>query len=272
MKNEYKIFKKDKYEVEFKVFGHGEKKLLLFHGFGQDLYIVEMMSSLYNDYTIISTNLFYHSFDIIDDEFNELEQIVIEEFVSLFESLLNDVFIEEEFFSIMGYSIGGRLASVFVENSGLNIKELFLIAPDGYQFSFFYWFVTYTRIGLKAYNMVMKNIYEFKELARFLKNIKLLPANLYKFFIISIGLKRNRTIAPKVWLVYRSLVINQRLLKSKVNKANIDVKVFLGAYDPVIKLKHVKNRFSRFADEIIVINKGHKILSNSFFEKYFQKR
>ena len=220
MKKEHKIFKKDKYEVEFNVFGHGQKKLLLFHGFGQDLYIAEMMSSLYQDYTIISTNLFYHSFGIVDDESYELEEITINEFVNLFESLLNDLFTGEECFSIMGYSIGGRLASVFVENSGLNIKELFLIAPDGYQFSFFYWFVTYNRLGLKVYNLVMKNIYEFKELARFLKKIKLLPSNLYKFFIISIGLKRNRTIAPKVWVVYRSLIINQRLLKSKVAKRN----------------------------------------------------
>lgn len=271
MKKGYKIFKKDKYEVEFNVFGHGEKKLLLFHGFGQDLQIAQMMSSLYSDYTIISTNLFYHSFDIVNDEFYELGEVTIKEFVSLFESLLNDLSIGEECFSVLGYSIGGRLASVFVENSGLKIKELFLIAPDGYQFSFFYWFVTYTRLGLKSYNMVMNNIYEFKELANFLKKIKLLPSNLYKFFIISIGLKRNRTIAPKVWRVYKLLVVNEGLLKSKVKKENIDVKVFLGAYDPVIRLKQVKKRLSKFANEIVVVNKGHKILSNSFFENYFQK-
>lgn len=271
MENDNKIFKKNKYDLEYKVFGDGGKKMLVFHGFGQDNDIAKLMGELYKDYTILSVNLFYHNSSFDYNDKLELDPISIKYFVDLHESLIRFIFKDVKTISVLGYSIGGRLGSVFVENTLLTIEEFFLIAPDGYQFSFFYWFVTYTRMGLFMYYKTMKHIYGFKTMISFFKNTGIIPYNMYKFLIISIGLKRNRVLAPKIWRVYKELIINKHKLNKKLYDDASKTYVYLGIYDPVIKFKRVKRNLILFNLSVIGLKKGHSILSENFFKKTFKK-
>ena len=271
MENGNKIFKKNKYELEYKVFGTGENKILVFHGFGQSNNIVKLMGGLYNDYTVLSVNLFYHSSKSFYNNDLLLEPISIKEFVDIHESLLAFVFPNEKKYSVLGYSIGGRLASVFVANTNKHIDELFLIAPDGYQVSFFYWLVTYTRLGLFMYYKTMEYAYGFKSIVSFLKKNRIIPLNMYKFLIIGIGSKRNRILAPKVWQVYKMLIIDKSKLKVKLIDDGVMMYVYLGIYDPVIKVNKVKKEMLGLKSLVFELKKGHSILSEAFFEKTFKK-
>ena len=271
MENGNKIFKKNKYELEYKVFGDGDKKMIVFHGFGQSNDIAKLMEVMYKDYTILSVNLFYHNSSFDYNDKLQLDPISVKHFVELHDSLIHFVFGNVGEISVLGYSIGGRLGSVFVENTLLNIEEFFLIAPDGFQFSFFYWFVTYTRIGMFMYYKTMRHIYGFKNVISFFKKIGIIPSNMYKFLIISIGLKRNRVLAPKVWQVYKRLIIDKYKLSSKLHEDASKTYVYLGIYDPVIKFKRVKKNLIDLNASVIGLKKGHSILSENFFQKTFKK-
>ena len=271
MENGNKIFKNDIYDLEYNILGEGENLLLVFHGFGQNCNISNLMTSIYKDYTILSVSLFYHDVNCDYNDIDPMKPISVKRFVGLYESLIYSLFDDVSNVSVFGYSIGGRLASVFSQNTQLKINELFLIAPDGYQFSFFYWFVTYTWVGGFLYYQTMKHIYFFKELLSFFKKIKIIPNSMYKFLIISIGLKRNRVLAPKVWQVYKMLIIDRNKLKRKLSVDHSRLEVYLGVYDPVIRFNTVKRKLKTLKPVVFDLKKGHSILSQTFFEKNFKK-
>ncbi|MEQ1588528.1 MAG: alpha/beta hydrolase, partial [Cyclobacteriaceae bacterium] len=90
--------------------GHGEKSLLLFHGFGQHHKIFETLTeALSPHYTLYAFDLFFHGQSKWEDE-TPLEKKMWREIMLQF---LTENKIER--FSVLGFSLGGKFTLATLE-------------------------------------------------------------------------------------------------------------------------------------------------------------
>src|ERR1022692_1867731 len=111
MKHQYLEYQN--YKMVYHVYGHGDKTLFAFHGFGRagtDFKVLE--PTFGNDYIIISFDLFFHGesdYPMNPEKINFNE----DDLKALINQYLTTNNIER--FSLLGYSIGGRISLKLIE-------------------------------------------------------------------------------------------------------------------------------------------------------------
>ena len=117
-------FQKDHLVLHYQVFGSGPEPVLAFHGFSrtlQDYAVYENFCS--EQYTIYAVDLFYHGKSKIDGR--KLRSFSKE---SLRELLVDfTAYLQLQKFSVIGYSMGGRIALFFLEQFPEQLNHLFLL-------------------------------------------------------------------------------------------------------------------------------------------------
>src|SRR5687767_6941373 len=110
-------------EIFYKRIGTGSKKLLFFHGFGQDhTAFVSLAEALGNEYTCYVFDLFFHGSSVwhgVDE--NPLEK---HEWKKIIEDILQSNDISE--FSLLGYSLGAKFVFATLESFPEKIKQIIL--------------------------------------------------------------------------------------------------------------------------------------------------
>ena len=129
-------------------------------------------------YTIVSVNLFFHgkSFSekgVFKPGFSE------KDLNGLFERFLLEF--KATRFSLMGYSLGGRVVLQLAINYAERINRVFLLAPDGLKISRWYRFVTHWRIGRRIFKRIVRNPKRFFSVAGFFHKLRLVGTKQYKF-------------------------------------------------------------------------------------------
>ena len=114
--------------------GLGPNTLLLFHGFGQDhSSLSELTSSLANDYTCYSFDLFFHG----RSRWSKHDQpIILDEWKEFILQFLARENITQ--FDIFGYSIGARFALATFQSFPEKAGRIILVAPDVFENSIWY--------------------------------------------------------------------------------------------------------------------------------------
>src|SRR5688500_16753590 len=114
--------------------GNGDKHLLVFHGFGQDMNVFEFLAnSLSRHYTFYVFDLYFHGKSYWANGEQTLTKGEWKEIMKIF-------FSQNQIgnFSVAAFSLGGKFALATLESFPDKTKEIFLIAPDGIKTSFWY--------------------------------------------------------------------------------------------------------------------------------------
>jgi pimeloyl-ACP methyl ester carboxylesterase len=227
--------------------GNGKQPLLVFHGFGQDhtLY-VPLVKALSKKYTLYIVDLFFHG----KSEWNEGEQPLQK---SAWLGMMQVLFQEQQInsFSILAYSMGGKFALTTIEGFPEQVKEVFLLAPDGIKTSFWYSLATYPKLFRKFFKSMIFHPERFSKIASKLNEFNLVDKGLIRFADYQMNSEAKRKRVYYSWVVFRSLTFKLKTIARLINKNNIQLTVVVGKYDKVIKpenmrglLKHVgKYRF-----------------------------
>ena len=136
---EKEIFSKNNLALEYLTFGKGSNIILAFHGFGrkaEDFLLFEKI--LEEKYTVISFNFFHHGNSSYPNDRIEKNTLSVEELNDFFEYFLKEKNISR--FSLMGYSMGGKICLSLLEKFANRIDDIFLFAPDGIKINFWYGF------------------------------------------------------------------------------------------------------------------------------------
>jgi pimeloyl-ACP methyl ester carboxylesterase len=237
--------------------GSGQQLLICLHGFGESALHFKCLAPALGDiYTIIALDMPLHG----KTEWNEGRDFSKDDLPALITQLLQ--LHDRQQFSLMGYSMGGRLALCVIEKMGAQVKELILLAPDGLKNNPWHLFVTQTSWGNKIfkYNTYHPNL--FFRLLILWRKLGLLNLSVYKFAFHSMDTLEKRRRVYEVWTCMRHMMPDKQRCKQLLAQHRIKTLLIFGKYDRVIP-PVLASRFvnDQLLSKVIVLEKGHQLLS-----------
>lgn len=250
--------------LEYKTFGDGPEYILAFHGVGRtadDYRIFE--HNMGKKYTIVAINLYHHGNSVYPENRMFDNQISKKEFIEHIDELLKQLNIDR--FSIMGYSLGGRVALTCVQLFYKRINRIILIAPDGLKISHYNNFVTRTNMGKNYVKWVVKKPEEFFGWIEKLHRYKLINNRSKRMIHFHFESHERRVLLRNVISSFKNIVPNISQVARHINKYNIELVMVFGKHDFIIPIK-LGTRFMRkikSKKELHVIDASHNILTEN---------
>ena len=251
-------------------FGSGSKVAICFHGFGENAAMFGFLANYAgNQYTFYSIDLPFHGKTDWKDGLNftnaDLQQIVEE----ILQKNNHTLPTKNYSLSLLGFSLGGRMALSLYQAMPDKIQKLILLAPDGLKMNFWYWLATQTWLGNKFFAFTMKKPGWFFGFLKLLNKLKLVNASIFKFVNYYIGDAEVRRLLYARWTTLRKLRPNLRRIKNQIRGNKTPVRLVYGKHDRII-LSSVGEKFRKGIEEhcaITIINSGHQVLH----EKHIQE-
>ena len=250
-------------QLEYALFGEGKKKLVCFHGFGQNLMVFKDLSTKLGNHQIVSINLFFHG---KSDRKGGKKYLYQNEWKNIFDGFLNHLKIDR--FSVLGYSLGGRYTTSTLKSFENQIDHCILIAPDGIVKRSSYEFATFPLGSEQLFGFFMRNPKPFFFFLNLLEKTKMFNQWTIDFSRAQLQDKEQRMRVYHSWITLRKFRMRQHELLNKINIGNFQTTVIFGKYDKIIQPKrhfHFLNQIQKA--KVIILDTGHtKLLNESFAE------
>ncbi len=261
------IFEYKQYEVSYEKWGHGKEVLIAFHGFGQQASVFSNIAPALEDrFTVYACSLFYHGESKIPDHIPPGEPLPPEFFKEGVLEFCRQHQIEK--FSLMGYSLGGRLVLKLLEMIPERIQSLLLLAPDGVKKSRWYYFATHHFIGKRLFRRVVYKPRLFFSLVKIFRAIGIVKEKMKKFVYSQFSEKENRLKILHVWNTYSIITPSVRKVKATIKEHQIKTLIFTGTYDPVLNEEIGYILENGLEDQVkwVKIKAGHDLLKPAYAE------
>jgi pimeloyl-ACP methyl ester carboxylesterase len=257
-------------------FGSGPRPAFCFHGYGEEAVAFAFLEKYAgNEYTFFGVDLPFHG----HTEWNDGLSCSTSDIMQIIEKILQENgqqpttinghpvtsaerLSKDRQLSLIGYSLGGRVALSLYEKMASQIERLVLLAPDGLKVNFWYWLSTQTWIGNKLFAFTMNHPGWLFGFLRMLNTLKLVNASIFKFVNYYIGDKEARWLLYARWTTLRNLRPGLQKIKSLINGSKTTVRLIYGKHDRII-LSSVGEKFKKGIEEhctISVIHSGHQVL------------
>lgn len=161
-------------------------------------------------------------------------------------------------FSVLGYSLGGKFVLATLEGFPDQVKEVFLLAPDGIKTSMWYSLATYPIALRKLFKSTIKKPQRFHAIADFAFRAGLIDRGILRFVESQMNTEEKRQRVYASWVVFRHFNFNMTLISEIINRYTIKLVVIVGKYDKIITAKNM-NRLTDLVPhaQLEVIEAGH---------------
>jgi pimeloyl-ACP methyl ester carboxylesterase len=246
--------------------GTGSKNLLLFHGFGQDhtalLPVAEAVGDLYTCYLF---DLYYHGQSHWAQDDKPIEK---RDWKVYLDGFLNEHQIDT--FSVLGFSLGARLALASLEAFPERTEALFLIAPDGLRASPWYTLATGSGLTRKVFHAAISRPGIFFRLADTLHRWGWVDARLHRIAGYYMGNPQKREQVYYAWVAFRRLKSKPRYLTGLLRKHQIRVVIIVGTRDTLIPPARVEGLVGCLKPEeyslLVLQAEHHQLLGDELIE------
>ncbi len=249
------FFSIDKEELHYRIWGSGDRVLLAFHGYGQDASVYDVfVTHTGNMYTLIAIDLPGHG----STKWTEGNILTSEHLSILIADICKQWHVTQV--TLMGYSIGGRVALAAMMAVPDMIHNMVLMASDGLTVNKWYRFCTKSFIGKQLFSMVLSAGGTGVRLAGILRSLRLIPDAMYRLSVQAMGSKAARTQLQIAWPALKECVHKPEVLRAVINKNSIPVYIFMGRRDRVLP-PALALSLAECADTIKVTttDRGHRI-------------
>lgn len=215
-------------------YGNGDEVMILFHGYGQDSSVFEKMATHLGDkYTFYAIDIFYHG----ESEWHSKEKLEHDFWLKLFLRFIekNDL----KTFSVFGYSLGAKFAMLTYAVMPSRIQQIYLVAPDGFSYSFWYNVLTKNELSLFVFKLMLANWNLFKKIIGIVSKLKFVSVPLYRFVCFNLESKSKRDLLFKVWSTFRYIKLPISELAMLIRKRHTSLTVYIGKNDEIIKAKSI---------------------------------
>lgn len=245
-------------QIHFLKYGDGNELVIALHGFADSACLFAPIANhLQENYTLISLDLPYHG----DTVWTENKVMSKEDLVAIIH-LVKDEY-HAVTFSLLGYSIGGRLCLMIAELMPESVRKLTLIAPDGLKVNPYYYFFTRTAFGSIIFKHSLHHAERYSKVLNLLKQIKILGSMKYKFVMINLDTPEKRKKVEMTWNSLRLLIPRSRVLKKIITEYKLPVTIFMGSYDKVIPVSNAEQfKKGKTTVEMLIFEKGHRLIDN----------
>lgn len=237
-------------------FGAGPKMAVCFHGFGEDAAVFGFLSTYGgNQYTFLSIDLPFHG----KTEWNDGLNFSITDLIQIVEKIIGN---EQQKLTLLGFSLGGRIALCLYQAMPERIEKIVLLAPDGLKTNFWYWLATQTWWGNKFFGFTMKKPQWFFGFLKGLNKLKLVNASIFKFVNYYIGDAEVRRLLYARWTTLRKLKPQLKRIKNNIVLNNTAIRLVYGKHDRIIR-SSTGEKFKQGIDKqctLLVIHSGHQVL------------
>jgi len=273
-------FEYDRHIITYLKFGSGTKILIAFHGFGQDASVFyNIEPAIGKKFTIYTINLFHHGGSCFPNDKDPNSPISPEWNLAWFEQFLQKHNIQQ--FSLMGYSLGGRVALMYMQQMPQRIESMILLAPDGIKKSFWYHYATQNPRGKKLFKRVVERPDLFFNLVKYLRMMGILSKKMEKFTKAQFGDEERRKKVFHVWNAYSHLLPRVSASRKILREYKIPAVIFTGRYDPVLN-PQIGSILTHDMDGLIqwhILDSGHDLLKPAYcdsihsilFDKLYHK-
>lgn len=243
-------------KLHYSVYGQGEKVLFMFHGYGHTLKNMrELEETMSSEFKIYNFDLFFHGFS----EWNHNDTPLHPDF---WKGMMEEFILENNItsFSILGFSLGAKVALVTAEVFPDKVEALYLLAPDGIKRRWIYSFATSSLMKSLFRSIIMYPAL-FQQVVKFLMFLKLVDKSVLRFASIQMNSRDKRRRVYYTWTVYKGIMPNLDKLVKQLNERKTKVEVFIGKYDRIIKSEHVKPLVDKMPNALLkFMNSGHNNL------------
>ena len=245
--------------IQYSCRGTGPRLLFCFHGYGESADTFSFLAGLGRDYTLVAFdlpfhgqtdwhggNLFYDPADLL----NQMEEI---------SSGLPG---RSASWTLLGYSMGGRVALHLLQLAPEKIGKLVLLAPDGLRMNPWYWLATQTRPGNHLFRFTMRHPGWLFFLLRIGNALHGVNPGIYKFttrYIDNIKVRQNLYAR---WTTMRGFRPKPGLIRDIIRSRKIPVRLVYGRYDRIIRAERGQ-RFRKGIEEfctLLLLPTGHHLL------------
>lgn len=238
--------------------GVGEKRLLLFHGFGQDYLAFQSWTSiLQQEYTCYSFDLYFHG----ASRWPSRRALEKEDWRQVMEQFLKQEGITN--FAVVGFSMGGKFALATYESFAPQITDLILLAPDGIKTSFWYSLATYP-IAIRAlFKSMILHPNRLYRVTKLLRNLRLMDGGLLRFAESQMNSEEKRKRVYYSWVYFRHLKFNTDQVADLINQHEINFTLITGSHDKVITSENMAGFLQKINQkQVLEIKSGHNDLIN----------
>lgn len=241
--------------IGYYVFGSGPRVAACFHGYGEDgRHFAFLGTHAGADFTFYAIDLPFHG----STEWAAGAEFSATDLREIVRAITGD----PPGITLIGFSLGGRMALSLITSLPGAAGKLLLLAPDGLKVNFWYWLSTQTWPGNRLFAFTMKHPGWFFGFLKLLNALGLVNASIFKFVNYYIGDKKARQLLYDRWTTLRKIKPNLALVKEQINKNNIPTRLLYGRHDRII-LSSVGERFRHGIENnctISVIHSGHQVL------------
>lgn len=254
----HRLLSYKKSQISYYCFGNGPETAICFHGYGEEGTLYSFLEKYAGDrYTFYAIDLPFHG----KTEWNEGLTFTHEDLSQILKEILNQKEVSDQL-TLIGFSLGGRIALSYFQAHPERIKKIVLLAPDGLKVNSWYWLATQTKIGNRLFVYSMKNPGWFFVLLKAMNKIGFVNASIFKFVNYYIGNKEARDLLYKRWTTLRKLKPHLEQIKKFVRENNTAIRLVYGKFDRII-LPVRGEKFQKGIDEfctLTIINSGHQVV------------
>lgn len=241
--------------IHYLRFGKGERLLFCFHGYGEDAATFRIFEhALGTEYTIIAIDLPFHG----NTEWRESLRFTPKDLLAIMRKIAP---LDLQTVSLMGYSMGGRVALALLQLAPKHFDQLVLVAPDGLHRNFWYRLATQTSAGNGLFRYTMQNPAWFFGGMSWLMRLRLMNKSIFKFAHSYLDDATERWLLYQRWTVMRAFRPSQSQLVQALGKTDAKLKLVFGAYDRIIvpqRADALKRQSSQVS--VKIIRAGHQLL------------
>jgi pimeloyl-ACP methyl ester carboxylesterase len=250
-------------QISYRQFGSGPKVVLCFHGYGEEAVTFEFLGKFAAEqFAFYAIDLPFHGQTIWNDGTGfttyDLQRII--------EKILvqnnGQPVTSNQQLTLLGFSLGGRIALSLYQAMPEQIEKLLLLAPDGLKVNFWYWLATQTWLGKNLFAFTMKYPGWFFVLLKALNKLRFVNASIFKFVSYYIDDKEARMLLYNRWITLRKIKSGITQIKSFIKRYKTPVRLVYGKHDRII-LSSVGEKFRKGIEEqcsITEIHSGHQVL------------
>jgi pimeloyl-ACP methyl ester carboxylesterase len=258
MESQYVEFPNSKFH--YRKYGNGPKLVFCFHGYGREGSTFHFLDRVIgNEYTAIAIDLPFHG----RTEWNKELTFHPNHLIQVIEQIRRTYQKEKEKFTLMGFSLGGRIALHLTQILCRQIERIVLIAPDGLRINFWYSLGTHTWIGNKLLRHTVNNPGWFLKMLNLAEKAELINKNISSFVHYYMDDVDQRQILYYRWTTMRKFEPNIIKIKRLINKYKIKVRMLFGKHDNIIPLAGGQSFYVGIEDHTVlkVVNLGHHLLN-----------
>lgn len=255
---EQRLLTYKKSKISYYSFGNGPKTAICFHGYGEDGKLYSFLEKHAGElYTFFSIDLPFHG----NTEWNEDLLFTHHDLSQIIFCIVGQKEINNQL-TLMGFSLGGRIALSYYQTHPEQINKIVLLAPDGLKVNFWYWLATQTKIGNRLFAYSMKKPGWFFIFLNGLNKAGLVNASIFKFVNYYIGNKDVRQLLYLRWTTLRKLKPDLQRIKFFIRKNKTTTRLVYGKYDRII-LPIRGQKFQKGIEEfcsLTIIHSGHQVV------------